>query len=297
MKEEIKKILDIADKTYYNWKNQNRPIINFLENNFTEKDMREFLETGEIQKFKSFKYLYNNYLDNNKVLYLNSFESSNSLLHKSSTRIEFRDFYLSFLVESDRINFPFNINILGIQSLLTHFLYQFQIKKLKNYGYFHPNDDIKVDIFNQNEIEFDAIMCHFFTFNSWSNDIYYFIELLKKDDFDYFINSNNDELLYQAIGYLVYSAKLSKNLEMINKLELVYLTFNYFRFNRDLISTKNVKEHILIRLKETQYFKEKDDEIEKIILNEPIFIATIENNLIEEPKVITWDELIENQKN
>ncbi len=297
MKEEIKKILDIADKTYYNWKNQNRPIINLLENNFTEKDMQEFLKTGEIQKFKNFKYLYNNYLGNNKVLYINSFESSNSLLHKSSTRSEFKDFYLSFLVEFDKTNFPFNINILGIQSLLTHFLYQFQIEKLKNYGYSHTNDNIEIDKFNHNEREFDGIMCHYFTFNSWNNDIYYFIELLKKDDFDYFINSNNDELLYQAIGYLVYSAKSSKNLEMINKLELVYLTFNYFIFNKDLISTKNVKEHILIRLKKTQYFKEKDDEIEKIILNEPIFIATIENNLIEEPKVITWDELIENQKN
>ncbi len=50
MKKIILKILDIADKTYYNWKNEKKPIINLLEKYFTKEDLQEFTETGKIQK-------------------------------------------------------------------------------------------------------------------------------------------------------------------------------------------------------------------------------------------------------
>lgn len=43
MKEAIKKILDISDKTYYNWKNQNRPIILLLELCFTKNELNNFI--------------------------------------------------------------------------------------------------------------------------------------------------------------------------------------------------------------------------------------------------------------
>lgn len=55
MKEEIKKILDISDKTYYNWKNQYRPIISLLEKYFTTKDLEEFIETGKISRIENNK--------------------------------------------------------------------------------------------------------------------------------------------------------------------------------------------------------------------------------------------------
>lgn len=47
MKDAIKKILDISDKTYYNWKNQNRPIILLLELCFTENELNTFLLKNE----------------------------------------------------------------------------------------------------------------------------------------------------------------------------------------------------------------------------------------------------------
>lgn len=47
MKEAIKKILDISDKTYYNWKNQNRPIILLLELCFSENELNTFLINNE----------------------------------------------------------------------------------------------------------------------------------------------------------------------------------------------------------------------------------------------------------
>jgi len=53
MKQSIKKILDIADRTYYNWKIEKRPIINLLEKYFTEQDLEEFLETGSISRLET----------------------------------------------------------------------------------------------------------------------------------------------------------------------------------------------------------------------------------------------------
>jgi len=51
MKNSIKKILDISDKTYYNWKD--RPIITLLEKYFTESDLEEFLQTNSISRLES----------------------------------------------------------------------------------------------------------------------------------------------------------------------------------------------------------------------------------------------------
>lgn len=53
MKQSIKKILSIADKTYYNWKNEERPIIALLEKYFTAEDLNEFLEVGSIKRLES----------------------------------------------------------------------------------------------------------------------------------------------------------------------------------------------------------------------------------------------------
>ena len=84
---------------------------------------------------------------------------------------------------------------------------------------------------DNNERNFEGIMLHFFTFNNWDNDMSYFLELVKKDEFDYFINSNNNELLYQAIGYLVYS--YYQKLNMRDKLDLIYSTYHYFIANKN----------------------------------------------------------------
>lgn len=53
MKEEIKKILSIADKTYYNYKKENRMIIKLLEKYFDKEDLNEFITTGSIKKLES----------------------------------------------------------------------------------------------------------------------------------------------------------------------------------------------------------------------------------------------------
>jgi len=54
MKNSIKKILDIADRTLYNWKKEGKPIVVLLEKYFTKEDLEEFLETGKIRRLENY---------------------------------------------------------------------------------------------------------------------------------------------------------------------------------------------------------------------------------------------------
>lgn len=56
MKEQILELLDIAPRTYYLWKKEGRPIINFLEKYFTSDDIDEFLHTNSISKMETINY-------------------------------------------------------------------------------------------------------------------------------------------------------------------------------------------------------------------------------------------------
>lgn len=53
MKKAILKLLDVSDKTFYNWRKEKRPIIKLCEKYFTKEDLEEFLETEKISKFES----------------------------------------------------------------------------------------------------------------------------------------------------------------------------------------------------------------------------------------------------
>ena len=304
-----KKIEDLfifTRQTWSKWKKENRPIVNLIEKYFDDKDIQEFLETGEIKKFENIKFITDNYVAKSQAFYVNSFKESQSLLSESHVNYKFKDFYFNFLADFGKINFPFNINILGIQSLLTQYLYQYQTQKIKEnlkinkinekledlkfkideaitYSDGEEKEELKIfkknlqdetqkdeiveNIFSVNERNFERLMLHFFTFNTWNDDMYYFLELVKKDEFDYFINSKNDELLYQGIGYLVYS--LSHNLDAEEKLQIIYSTFHYFIFNRDLISSSNIKEQILKRLENNESFSEIDKEISHKYITNP----------------------------
>jgi hypothetical protein len=335
----IEELFIFTRQTWSKWKKENKPIVNLIEKYFEDKDIQEFLETGKIKKFENIKFITDNYIAKSQAFYVNSFKESQSLLHEPSMHYQFKDFYFNFLADFGKINFPFNINILGIKSLLTHYLYQYQTQKIKenlkidkinekledfkfkideaitsskgeekeelkkfkkNLQEETQKEEFIEDIFSVNEKYFEGIMLHFFTFNSWNNDIYYFLELVKKDDFDYFINSKNDELLYQAIGYLVYnsSKNLNLDLDMGKKLQIINSTFHYFIFNKDLISSTNIKEHILKRLENNESFSEIDGEIGHKYITSP-FPANDTNNFDidfgnEEIETVTFEDLIKN---
>jgi hypothetical protein len=60
MKESMKKILDIKERTLYNWRKEGKPIVLLLEKYFTQSDLDEFLASGvirrlEAEKFKNFE--------------------------------------------------------------------------------------------------------------------------------------------------------------------------------------------------------------------------------------------------
>jgi hypothetical protein len=52
MIETIVKILGVSKNSYWNYKNQNRPIILLLEKYFSKEDLQEFLDTSKISKFE-----------------------------------------------------------------------------------------------------------------------------------------------------------------------------------------------------------------------------------------------------
>lgn len=50
----VSQLLGISKSSYYNWKNE-RPIIQFLEKYFDEKELQEYILTGRIQKLENLK--------------------------------------------------------------------------------------------------------------------------------------------------------------------------------------------------------------------------------------------------
>lgn len=50
MKNEFVALCKFTDRTYSNWKSENRPIIALIEKYFTKNDIKEFIDTGNINK-------------------------------------------------------------------------------------------------------------------------------------------------------------------------------------------------------------------------------------------------------
>ena len=325
----VLKLMCFSRNTFYVWKREDRPIISLIEKYFTEEDIEEFLNTGKIHKFDNLK---SEFLFSNQLLYVKSFAKSKSLLSEPHVKDKFKDFYFSFLLNFESIDIPFSIDTLGIKSLLTNYLYLYQMDKIKeNIKIVKINEkfeNLKLDIddainstigtekkelkkfkenlqkqeltekekflekiFSENEDDLRMVIQNFNIFDNWNNNIYYFLKIVKKDDFNYFINSKSDELLYQAIGYLVYSLS-PHNINMEEKLQIIYSAFHYFIFNKDFISPDNVKSHILKRLENNKSFSEIDKEIShKYITSD--FPDNLTNNFEnKEMETVIFEDLI-----
>ena len=53
MIDKILNLMGFSRNTYFNWKKEDRPVINLIKNYFSEQDIKEFLETGQITKYHS----------------------------------------------------------------------------------------------------------------------------------------------------------------------------------------------------------------------------------------------------
>lgn len=135
MKQEIKQILSIADKTYYNWKKEKRPIINLLEKYFSKRDLEEYLEIGEVFKLELLEYyeyelfqdvesFFNDFQDL-RIEFLFSFLylSKQKLLDKyENSNASFYDYYLYDILEEFKNEYAINANnILGIDDFNEQF--------------------------------------------------------------------------------------------------------------------------------------------------------------------------------
>ncbi|MCT7472945.1 hypothetical protein [Aliarcobacter cryaerophilus] len=308
MKEHIKKILDISDKTYYNWKNQNRPIIELLYKYFTDSEIEEFLQTGEIINFETTNYIKYNFMKINKDKYIQNFKSI-SLSIRSIYEESIKDFYFYFLSNlKNKKNFfsstdyEYESNLIekyDFNKALSDYIFKNQEKEFEKGNFdkrllyvkeklekehtnfieftdknFSNEDNArsKTDTFNfdeekekQNLIkeiiehsqkQFEHIYNHLSFIQYWDNDMYFFINYLIKTDFELFINSNNDELLYHAIGFLVYSNNNFQEEDILydNKISVVNEIYGYFSENKNEINKELIKE-ISLKFEKLDEFK------------------------------------------
>ncbi len=104
-------ILDIADRTFYKFKTENRPIIQLLEHYFDEDDLQEFLSTRKISKLDNIDniaYLVKQQIDdkielpNTLQLFFIDFYSILKEIYNILDSHELSDFYLILLILKDK---------------------------------------------------------------------------------------------------------------------------------------------------------------------------------------------------
>lgn len=123
-------------------------------------------------------------------------------------------------------------------------------------------------IIEHSQKQFEHIYNHLSFIQYWDNDMYFFIDYLIKTDFELFINSNNDELLYHAIGFLVYSNNNFKEEDILydNKVSVVNEIYGYFSENKNEINKELIKEISLDfeKLYEFKNYKKISEYLKKI---------------------------------
>lgn len=332
------KLLEISENSYYRWKKKDHiRLVNLIERYFTDSEIEEFLQTGEIINFEATNYIKNNFMKINKNKYIQNFKSIDSSL-RSIHQEHIKDFYFYFLTNlRNKKNFfsstdyEYESNFIekyDFQKAISYYIFKNQEKEFEkgNFDkrllyvkeklekehtdfieftdeYFSNEDNAKskTDNFNfdeekekQNLIkeiiehsqkQFEDIYNQLSFIQYWDNDMYFFINYLIKTDFELFINSGDDELLYHAVGFLVYSNNglhISKVVNFDDSYsEIVNDMYDFFIHSKDKINKNIIKDIIsnpekLNELKKykiiEKYFKKikqevTEEEIHKIIID------------------------------
>ena len=301
MKENIKKILDISDKTYYNWKNQNRPIIELLHKYFQDNEITEFLETGRISRLEDNKdqellnneasKIYNHFIS---VLYLKDKSLLKLFLvvinnaNETSANLNLNFIDLVFECEGskkDKINLlkKFNKTVQN-NNILFFYSIKFMIQnKFENILYAFGDNKIAKDLsFIVNYIQFFLEIFYKKDYIKWQEfeknesihlrdyefNLYDEILLDEQSDFPLpSLDDLSDENKIQNYDYDDYNNEYEE--ESNN-----YDNFNYFKF---IDSLKNYKTYLesLIPENDTILVKFKIDENPDIDLEE---LLTIKNS-------------------
>lgn len=326
-------ILDISTRSYSNFSKQKRLIITLLEKYFTKEDLQEFIEFGKINNFENNNTIQEYFIETNKNKYIQSFNFSYSQASTSIKNIAIAegyfilDFYFYFLSNFfNESNFDKSLSEYRFKAeklKLKRDNVKINISKIKDLKkeennelnkiiveYFSYDKDNNIDFkfdeekeeqyliekILENENQKLNIISNILGFiRNWDKDMIFFINHLIKTDFELFINSGNDELLYHAIGFLVYSNNdlyISKVLNFddsyskiiedfydynLTKVDDIY---DFFIQNKDKIN-KNIIKDVIVN-------SEKLDELKKYKIIEKYF-KRIKQEVTEEEidKIIT----------
>ncbi len=222
--------------------NQNKYLEYFINRNNSLKNMRfdksyiidfYFYFLSNFTKENNFEKSLNDYLLNEKKekLKKNNIKKHLSFIKKLKEEEEHNEleFFLKEHFNSDKLVFIFD-----------------KREKEKN---------LIKEIESESQKKLHAIKNTLSFIEKWDNEMYFFINYLIKTDFELFINSNNDELLFHAIGFLFYSNNslyIRKFLEEdsnyyyscynIRKVEEIY---EFIVKNRNRTNKKFIKDIVL----------------------------------------------------
>lgn len=333
--EVMSNLLEISENSYYRWKKKDHiKLITLIEKYFTTKDLEEFIQSSKINKFENINYIQEYFIETNKNKYIQSFNFSYSQASTSIKNIAIAegyfilDFYFYFLsnffnesnfdkslseyrFKAEKLKLKrdnVKINISNIKDLKKE--ENNELNKIIVEYFTHDNNNNNIDFkfdeekeeqyliqkILENENEKFKITSNILGFiRNWDKDMVFFINHLIKTDFELFINSGNDELLYHAIGFLVYSnndlyiskfvnfddsySKIIEDFYDYNLTEVDDI-YDFFIQNKDKIN-KNIIKDVIVN-------PEKLDELKKYKIIEKYF-KKIKQEVTEEEidKIIT----------
>lgn len=236
---------------------------------------------------------------------------SDYIFEKQSIELQNDNFEKSLIEIKNELERIHKADIESIESIEKYFKKDNEnnatLSTFKNFNFDEKKErqNLTQKIIDNSKNKFEHIYKNLYFIQNWDNDMYFFISYLIKTNFELFINLNDKELLFHAIGFFVYSEN-HKYDNIKDKLSIVQEVYQYFNENKDELNKDILKEislnyNKLDDLKKykriNNYFKsiKKDlskEEINKIILD-PIKFERINIQIQEFENENSHKELIQ----
>lgn len=221
----------ISVNTFYLWKKQKRPVIEFFSKYSTDEEIKEFINTGKIDKIEKLNFLFSKTINKYRNIYINSFGKDFNYTCLNSAHDIFIDFYFQFLCALKKIK---NLDKYDFNALLYSELHKYTLKKFiydsseknirENLKELEHIDNYEKEyvylIEKNNHRAFFDLQKHFHCFKYWDEGMLFFLDFNLNDNFQSFLNKKNKELLYHSIGLNVYLKVPEIDYE--TKLEIIF---------------------------------------------------------------------------
>jgi hypothetical protein len=223
----------ISVNTFYLWKKQKRPVIEFFSKYSTDDEIKEFIKTGKINRIEKLNSLFNETILKYLLVYIDSFTKNSRYISLSMAYNIFIDFYFQFLCE---LKNNVNLHKDDFNALLYSELHKYVFKK-----YIHNSSaenvkkrlleleqiDNKISrkemlhvITLESENDFFRLQNHFSYFKHWDEGMVLFLDFILKNNFKFLLNRGK-ELLLHTIGLNVYLETSELDLHYTEKLNMV----------------------------------------------------------------------------